>query len=67
VDYRIRATAASGGLRALATLTTGSARIAQEAHRAGPLAAAAMGRTISAAVLLASDLKGDGRVSVELN
>ncbi len=67
MDYKIRAAAAQGSLRAMATLTTHSARSAQIAHRAGPLAAAAMGRTMSAASLLATDLKDQGRLLVELD
>ncbi len=67
IDYRIRATAAAGTLRAMATLTTLSARCAQEAHRAGPLAAAAMGRAMSAVALLATDATPEGRLLVELD
>ncbi len=62
MDYWIRATVASGRVRALATCTTLSARSAQAAHRAAPLAAAAMGRVIGAAVLVAADLKEGGTV-----
>ncbi len=66
MDYRIRATAAAGTLRAIATHTTLSARSAQEAHRAAPLAAAAMGRAMSAAALLAADFKSQGRLIVDI-
>ena len=56
-DYRIRATAAEGLLRAVAVSTTESAREAQFTHRALPVAAAAMGRLLSAAAMLGSDMK----------
>lgn len=67
-DYRIRATAADGMLRAVGVSTTAAAREAQLAHRAWPVAAAAMGRLMSAAAILAADMKDDeGRISVEAN
>lgn len=66
-DYRIRGTAAEGTLRALATLSTRVARTAQTLHQARPVAAAAMGRAASAAILMAADLKDGGMVHVELD
>lgn len=67
-DYRLRATAADGLLRAVAVSTTEAARSAQVAHQAWPVAAAAMGRLMSAAVILGADLKeGQGRLTVEVS
>ena len=67
-DYRIRATAANGMLRAVAVSTTAAAREAQLAHRAWPVAAAAMGRLMSTAAILGADMKDDeGRITVEAN
>lgn len=67
-DYRIRATAAGGLLRAVAVNTTHGAREAQEVHRAWPVAAAAMGRLISSAAILGSDFKEDqARITVEVS
>ncbi|WP_338055119.1 Hsp33 family molecular chaperone HslO [Sulfobacillus harzensis] len=48
-DYRIRATAADGLLRAAAISLTATARTAQEIHQAWPVAAAAMGRLMTTA------------------
>lgn len=66
-DYRIRGTAAEGTLRALATLSTRVARTAQAFHQARPVAAAAMGRAASAAILMAADLKDGGIVHLEIS
>ncbi|MDA8194531.1 MAG: Hsp33 family molecular chaperone HslO [Thermaerobacter sp.] len=66
-DYRIRATAAGGQIRAMAAITTQTARTAQLTHAAFPTAAAAMGRTLTAAVLLGFDVKHEAaRVTVEV-
>lgn len=65
-DYRIRATAANGSIRAIATVVTATAQRAQEAHQATPVAAAAMGRLISSAVLLATDFKSEFRLTAEV-
>lgn len=66
-DYRIRATAADGSLRAVGCVATQSARWAQERHQASPLAAAAMGRTMLAALALAADFKSTFRLTVEVD
>lgn len=67
-DYRIRATAAHGRLRAVAAVTSRTALEAQKIHQALPTAAAAIGRVMTAAVLLAADLKGDDdRLVVEVD
>ena len=56
-DWALKATAAEGSLRAIGAVTTTSVRAAQWAQHAAPLAAAAMGRLMTAAVLLGADLK----------
>ncbi|MDA8205991.1 MAG: Hsp33 family molecular chaperone HslO [Thermaerobacter sp.] len=67
-DYRIRATAAGGLLRAVAVQTTEAARTAQEVHRAWPVAAAALGRLVSTAAILGADFKQDqARITVEVS
>ncbi|MCY0877904.1 MAG: Hsp33 family molecular chaperone HslO [Firmicutes bacterium] len=67
-DYRIRATAADGLLRTVAVNTTVTARQAQQVHDAWPLAAAAMGRLLSVAAILAGDVKAAGaRLTVEVD
>ncbi len=66
-DYRIRATAAAGLLRSVAVLTTDGARRAQQIHRAWPVAAAAMGRLMTCAAMVAADIKQGGRITVEVD
>lgn len=66
-DYRMHATAANGLLRAVAVATTNAARKAQTVHEAFPVAAAAMGRLMSCAALLAADWKeASGRLTLEV-
>lgn len=66
-DYRIRATAAEGLLRAVAVSLTDAVKEAQRAHQAWPVAAAAMGRVMTTAAMLAGDMKDDqGRLTVEV-
>lgn len=57
-DYIIRGTAAEGTIRALAAVTTDIAAEAQKIHGLSPLATAALGRTLTAAAMMASLLEG---------
>ncbi len=66
VDYAVRATAADGGILALAA---SSARLCEEArrrHDAWPTAAAALGRVLTGAALLALPLKDGGSVTLRV-
>ncbi len=65
-DYRVKATAAGGSIRAIAAVTTATALRVQNLHHASPVAAAALGRLITAASLLASDFKDAFRLTVEV-
>ncbi len=66
-DYRMHATAADGRLRAVAVATSNTAKKAQTVHEAFPVAAAAMGRLMSCAALLASDWKEmSGRLTLNV-
>ncbi len=58
-DYIIRATAAEGTVRAFAAATTDMAGKAMEIHGLSPLAAAALGRTMTAAAMMSQTLKGE--------
>ena len=64
-DYIIRATAANGNIRAFAATTTYLVDAARKTHGLYPVAAAALGRTLTAAAMMAIDLKGkDDTLSV---
>lgn len=58
-DYVVRATAANNSIRALAAVTTGIAGEAADLHGLSPVASAALGRTLTAAVLMSGLLKGE--------
>lgn len=62
----MKATAAGGQLRGIGAVTTSAARAAQLAHRASPLAAAAMGRLMTAAALISSDFKAQEWVTCDI-
>ncbi len=58
-DYMIRATAAGGFIRAFATYTKSTVEEARSRHSLSPIATAALGRTMTAALMMGSMLKGD--------
>lgn len=58
-DYIIRATAAEGTVRAFAAVTTGLVNKASQVHDLSPIAAAALGRTLTAAGMMARMLKNE--------
>ena len=58
MDYMIRATAANAQVRAFAVTTRDLVAHARDAHDLSPLATAALGRTMSAALMMADMLKG---------
>lgn len=57
-DYVIRVTAANGYIRGFAARTTDLVQEAQRLHGLSPVASAALGRTMTAAIMLAADMKG---------
>lgn len=65
MDYVVRATAAKGQVRAFAVDLTETVREAAKLHDLFPLASAALGRTMVAAVMIAADMKSaDNSVSI---
>ena len=56
--YVIRATAADGQIRAFAATTRDLTETARQAHNTSPVATAALGRLMTAAVMMGYDMKG---------
>lgn len=63
-DHLIKATAA--GVRVFAAVTTDLANEAQKRHQCLPVAAAALGRTLTGALLLAANLKNNECITVKI-
>jgi molecular chaperone Hsp33 len=66
-DTLARAVAADGSVRALAAVTTDLVEEARGRHGTLPTATAALGRTLTGALLLAATIKRDERLSLELS
>jgi molecular chaperone Hsp33 len=62
----LRATAAGETIRAMAAVTTGVVEEARQRHGTYPTATAALGRTLTAGLLLGATMKDEERLSIEL-
>lgn len=58
-DYIVRAMAAGGAIRAFSAVTTNTVREAQKVHSSSGVATAALGRTLTAAAMMARMSKGE--------
>ncbi len=58
-DYMIRATAADGFIRAFAATTRNTVETARQHHNTSPVATAALGRLMTAALMMGYDMKND--------
>lgn len=58
-DYIVRATAAEGMIRAFAATTRETVESARVHHNTSPIATAALGRLLTAAAMMGSDMKND--------
>jgi molecular chaperone Hsp33 len=65
-DVLLRASAAGETVRALAAVTTGVVEDARQRHGTLPTATAALGRTLTAGLLLGATMKDEERLSIEL-
>lgn len=65
-DRLVRATALGGKVRGFAVNTTGVVGELQRRHDTWPTASAALGRTLSAAVMMGAMLKGNERLTVQI-
>lgn len=63
-DYLIRATAMGGKVRAFAVRSTGIVDEIRRRHQMTPTATAAVGRTVSAALMMGAMLKGEEKLTV---
>lgn len=65
-DYLVKGVAEDGSFRIFAARTTATVEEARVRHNCWPVAAAALGRTLTAGVLLGANLKGDDVLTIRI-
>ena len=65
-DYLVRALGFEGKVRAFAVNTTATVSEAQRRHNTWPVASAALGRSLTAAVMMGAMLKGEDKITVKI-
>lgn len=65
-DYLIRATAFGGKVRALAVKTQGIVEELRRRHQTTPTSTAVLGRTVTAALMMGTMLKGEEKLTVQV-
>lgn len=65
-DYLIRAIGFNGNVRAFAARTTETVGEAQRRHNTWPTATAAIGRSMTATVMMGAMLKGEDKLTVKI-
>ncbi|HZG72834.1 MAG TPA: Hsp33 family molecular chaperone HslO [Chondromyces sp.] len=65
-DYLVRALAYDGQVRAFAARTTNTVGEAQRRHYTWPTASAALGRTMTAGVMMGAMLKGEEKLTIKI-
>ena len=66
MDHIVRAMTADGFIRVSAVVSTDTVNEAQKRHDTYPVATAALGRTMSSALLLSWGLKGEGNITLRI-
>lgn len=66
-DYLVKAVAYDGQIRAFAVRTTKTVSEAQRRHYTWPTASAALGRSMTASVMLGAMLKGEEKLTIKIN
>ena len=65
-DYLVRGVGAGGQFRVFAAVTTDLAEEARRRHDTWPVASAALGRSLTAGLLLGANLKGDDLLTLRV-
>lgn len=65
-DYLVRAIGFNGQVRAFATNTTETVKEAQRRHNTWPIVSAALGRSMTASVMMGAMLKGDDKITIKI-